>query len=298
MIGLTTMNFARNSHERWRANDLGRVNRFERAARKHASVIMWYADFKRVKAPPLGQLAAVADRGAIPEITWEPWDSRKGLSTPQPHFRLRRIIAGKFDRLIRRWARRLATYGGPVRLRFGHEMNGRWYPWSEDANGNLPGEFVKAWRHVHDIFADEAATNVEWVWSPGVRKIKDDEYPGNRYVDRVGFSVFNGGVQRRFRPWMSYEELTGKAVAQLKRLAPGKPIEISEVGVAERGGNKARWIREMFRTIRRTPEIDTVVWFNLRKGSDWRIQSSKKARKAFARAVKGPRFGQTARIRD
>ena len=97
---------------------------------------MWYSDWANVRRPDLGQLRAVARRGSLPEITWEPWDHAKGLWVPQPAFRLRRIIAGRYDALIRRWARDLAAYGGPVRLRFAQEMNGNWYPWAETFNGN------------------------------------------------------------------------------------------------------------------------------------------------------------------
>ena len=67
---------------------------------------------------------------------------------------------------IRSWARALAAFDGPVRLRFAQEMNGDWYPWGAGTNGNTPAEFVSAWRHVHDIFAAAGATNVQWVWSP------------------------------------------------------------------------------------------------------------------------------------
>ena len=52
-------------------------------------------------------------------------------------------------------------------------MNGNWYPWGVGVNGNKPGEYVEAWRHVHDIFVQEGATSdVKWVWSPHV--ITDD----------------------------------------------------------------------------------------------------------------------------
>src|SRR3712207_8531028 len=45
-------------------------------------------------------------------------------------------------------------------------MNGDWHPFSEKRNGNQPGEYVKAWRHVHDIFTAVGANNATWVWCP------------------------------------------------------------------------------------------------------------------------------------
>ena len=45
-----------------------------------------------------------------------------------------------------------ARYRQPVVIRFMHEMNGTWYPWQADGNGNTPGDFKRAFRHVHRIF--------------------------------------------------------------------------------------------------------------------------------------------------
>jgi beta-mannanase len=214
------------------------------------------------------------------------------LWVPQPAFRLRRIIEGRYDALIRRWARDLAGYGGPVRLRFAHEMNGNWYPWAESFNGNRPGEFARAWRRVWRIFAEEGAANVEWVWSPVVPGVKRIAFPGRRYVDRLGLTGFVGGVILRFRRWRSFETAFGHALGVLEALGPGKPIELSEVGVAERGGDKPAWIRGMFRALARRPEVDTLIWFNLNKGSDWRIESSAASVRAFQAGVRSPRVGQ------
>jgi hypothetical protein len=41
----------------------------------------------------------------------------------------------------------------------------------------------------------------------------------------------------------------------------------------------------MFEEIRRRPWIRSLVWFNLRKEADWRIESSPGARQAFADGI-------------
>jgi hypothetical protein len=289
MLGVTTEALARNSFAPWGEEELHSVDEFERDARAHASVVMWYADWANVPRPDLEQLRAVARRGSLPEITWEPWDHARGPRVPQPKFRLRRIIEGRYDALIRRWARDLRAYGGPVRLRFAHEMNGNWYPWCEPFNGNRPGEFAEAWRRVWRIFDEEGTANVEWVWSPVALAVKKIEYPGHAYVDRLGVSGFIGGVLLRFRRWRSFEKAFGRALRQLRRLGPGKPIEISEVGVAEQGGDKPAWIRGMFGALARRPAIDTLIWFNLDTGSDWRIESSAASVRAFRAGARSPR---------
>jgi beta-mannanase len=167
-------------------------------------------------------------------------------------------------------------------------MNGDWYPWSESTNGNLPGQFVAAWRHVHDIFTAENATNVKWVWSPVARygvALSTTDYPGDAYVDVLGLSGFNGGTALPWTGWRSFSSLFNGSIATLHRLAPSKPIQISEVGSAEAGGDKAAWIANMFSDLRAHPQVTSVVWFDLRKQTDWRINSSPAAGQAFATAV-------------
>ena len=51
----------------------------------------------------------------------------------------RDIIGGAHDDYIRAWAEGVRDLGYPLAIRFAHEMNGDWYPWSEQANGNRRG---------------------------------------------------------------------------------------------------------------------------------------------------------------
>src|SRR5262249_40640248 len=105
--------------------------------------------------------------GAVPIMSWEPWAGiNSGYS--QPRFALRHIIRGRFEPYTPRVAEAVRDQRVPVALRFAHEMNGTWYPWSESQSGNRPGQYVVAWRHVHDIFRQVGATNVIWIWSPNI----------------------------------------------------------------------------------------------------------------------------------
>jgi cellulose synthase (UDP-forming) len=292
-IGITTPALTVNTTRPWGIGDLAEINGFERTANKHADVVLWFADWQHTRLD-LRQLAAIAARGSVPEITWEPWDSWKGTHVAQPGYRLRTIVAGNHDGYIRTWAQGLRRYGHGVRLRFGHEMNGDWYPWSEDANGNHRGDYVRAWRHIHDIFTQEGATNVKWVWSPVARRMDPGLYPGDAYVDAVGLSGFNGGTElRAYLGWRSFADIFGRWIERVMQLAPGKPIEISEVSTVERGGSKAAWIRDLFSAVQRWPAIDTVIWFNAAKEADWRIESSPASTRAFREAVHPAVFGHT-----
>lgn len=280
-LGVTTQSLAANASAPWRPGDLVEVNRFERQARQHMDIVMWFADWERSRFDAR-QAAAIARRRAVPEIAWEPWDATVGGSRPQPRYRLARIVAGRYDGYIRRFARAVARYDAPVRIRFAQEMNGTWYPWAERHSGNRPGEFVRAWRHVHRIFARAGASNVTWIWAPVTGTITRRIYPGDKYVDVVGLSGFNGGRVLYGRGWRSFRAAFSRGLDAVERLAPGKPVEIAEVASTEHGGDKAAWIRGMFDEIRRRRSIRAVVWFNLDKETDWRISSSVRARRAYA----------------
>lgn len=281
-LGVTTLNLARNSYRSWTMRDLQEVNSFERHARRHADTVMWFADWEHVAHFNTRQATAVRARGSVPEISWEPWDSSKGPRVPQPRYRLARIIDGSHDEYIHRWAREIAGYGGRVRIRFAQEMNARAYPWAERTNGNHRGEFVKAWKHVRAIFRAEGATKVTWIWSPVAGRIIPGQFPGSSQVDVVALSGFNGGSLVFRRSWRPFRVSFGPPLDYLHYLAPKIPVELSEVGSVETGGSKAAWIRGMFREIRRRPYVRSVVWFNVRKEADWRIESSPSARRAFA----------------
>jgi beta-mannanase len=281
-LGVTTRALARDSALPWQPGDLQQVNAFEQDARRHADIVMWFADWAHVANFDPRQAAAVAARGSVPEISWEPWDSSLPLGAAQPAFRLTAIIRGAHDRYIERWAREIAAYRRPVLLRFAQEMNGRWYPWSEAANGNRRGEFVRAWRHVHAIFVRAGASNARWVWAPVDGQVRAGQYPGPRLVDVVGLSGFVAG-ERVFRsPWRPFATTFGPSLDALHALAPGKPVSLAEVAADQIGGDKAAWIAGMFREIQRRPYIRSIVWFNVRKEADWRIESSRGAERAFA----------------
>ncbi len=288
-LGVTTAALASNSTRAWTADDLFEVNAFEQAAGAHASVVLWYADWASAKIDP-AQLRAVAQRGATPEITWEPWDYRVGLHHAQPGYTLASIISGRHDAYIRGVARTLRAFGRPVLLRFAQEMNGDWYPWGVGINGNRPGQFAAAWRHVHDLFGAAGATNVRWVWSPVARygvALSTAQYPGAGYVDVIGLSGFNGGSALPWTGWRSFASLFDASLATVHALAPAKPVQISEVGSAASGGSKANWISAMFADLAHHPEVRTVIWFDVDKQTDWRITSSPAAARAFATALRG-----------
>ncbi len=281
--------------------DMRAADRFEADAGKRASILFfglpWYID--GVSQPFRTTLfEAVRQRGSIPMVDWLSWELSAGGSKRQPDFQLADIIRGDYDAHIRAWAEGAKAWGHPFFLRFGHEMNGAWFPWSEAANGNRAGEFVRAWRHVHDLFAEVGATNATWVWAPNQEFDGSQPlaglYPGDAYVDWVGMDGYNWGAYPDRAGWVSFEHLFGRLYRNLGRIAPQKPVMVAEFAANESGGSKAAWIRRTFETA--LPEsysrVRAIVWFNWAEqaGRSWPIESSPASLRAFRRGIGLPYY--------
>lgn len=239
-----------------------------------------YDDFDAAEAE------AVRQTGATPLLTWEPYDYLRGPD--QPEYALATIVNGHHDGYIRTFARDVAAWGGRLLLRFAHEMNLRAYPWSAEANGNTPAEYVAAWRHVHHIFDVEGADNVEWVWAPNVSSPGstplESVYPGDDVVDWIGLDGYNGGTALDWGGWLTFEQLFSPTLEEVEALTD-RPVLITETGSAEAGGDRAQWLRDAFAHVQADERIRGLVYFNHDREADWRVQVSPDSATAFADGI-------------
>ncbi|MEW2518860.1 glycoside hydrolase family 26 protein [Actinacidiphila alni] len=251
------------------------------AAGEQPRILEYYQDWDQPFSADHAELAY--QQGALPLITWEPYgDSR---AADQPKYALQRIASGTYDAYIIRYAQKVKSIGQPVALRFAHEMNGAWYPWSESNSGNSSGDYVKAWRHVHDLFQIVGATEVIWVWSPNVLRGTGGValaplYPGDAYVDWIGIDGYGFGEKTA----TEVLQPTLDAITAFSH----KPVLISETGSAP-GPRQAGWTADLFRWIKRTPNVIGFVWFQYSKDEggryDYRFDISPATKAAFRKGL-------------
>ncbi len=244
------------------------VQDVERTLGRRLDIVHWYMNWSHDWDADL--VTAAARGGRIPLISWQPHEVR-----------VEQIARGRYDSYLRSWARGAERYGRPVYLRPFPEMNGFWTDW----NGN-PEALVAAWRHIVDLFREEGADNVLWVWAPNIRDEPNTAtnrleryYPGSDYVDILALDGFNWGTTRPYTAWRSFEETFAAAYARVTSLGP-QPVWITEVASAERGGDKSAWVREML-THDRFPRLEALVWFDEDKEADWRVTSSQPVLRSF-----------------
>ena len=293
--------------------DPSAVSKFERIAGKPLSLFHLAAPFANCSSRrcafysfPTTPMELARRRGAIPVLSWAS-QSIGGAADPsvQPRFQLSDVTAGRYDSHIRRFATIAGGWGHPFFLRFNFEMNGDWFPWAEGANGNRPGDYVAAWRHVHDIFTSAGATNATWVWCPyasGGRRLHDLRalYPGDAYVDWTCLDGYNWGTNPAApgapgasAGWRSFDQVFHPAYERItRRIAPGKPMMIGEVASSEQGGSKAGWIAEALREIpARYPRVHGLLWFDVYADRmDWPLETSRTAASAFAKGIADPAY--------
>jgi mannan endo-1,4-beta-mannosidase len=214
--------------------------------------------------------------GALPMMAWEPF-------TPS----LRQIADGASDDYIRTFAAAVRDLNVPVAISLGHEMNGNWYPWGTQAAS--ASDFVRAWRHVHDLFLDVGATTVIWVWSPNVVNPVPNValrplYPGDAYVDWVGITgYYTTNGQHTFA------SLFGPTLRSVRAFTR-RPVLIAETG-AQQGPRKPADIADLFAGVAASKDVVGFVWFEYAKRADWRVTVAPAALAQYRKQAADPRFG-------
>lgn len=292
----------------------GQIYNFEtNIAKKGMSIIAWGAPWEYPAGAMLrfqtSYFDNVRNHGSIPLLDW---GSNAPGGAAQPKYKLSNITRGDFDAFITQWATDAKNWNHPFFLRFNWEMNGNWqFPWSAQLNGNTATDYVNAWRHVHDIFVRVGANNVSWVWAPNISTWNTlplaQVYPGASYVDWIGLDGYNWYTKQAM-PWFSFEQVysgdtkvisnSKDSYTEITRLAPGKPLMITEfasVEAGDGGAKKALWIKDALTTsiINRYPQIKAVIWFNWNAGNatlTWPVESSVASKNAFATAISNPTY--------
>jgi hypothetical protein len=263
--------------------DFGLLNSFSSLVGSKPTVVMYFTDWQH-DGFTTDVEKYLGSQGVTGMITWMP--SGEDVSK----YSNDAVINGNFDSFINTYAQQAKIFGKPILLRFAHEMNGNWYPWSSNHSinsSNTASKYVLMWRHVHDIFTKNGATNVQWVWCPSIEVGSstptrfEDMYPGDKYVDWLCLDGYNIAGQDNL-PWKSLYDSFYPSYVRIIALSQ-KPLLIGQTATGEIGGNKEEWIKESFLSDipNRLPKIRGVIWFNEQKEQNWPVNSSETALSAF-----------------
>jgi mannan endo-1,4-beta-mannosidase len=241
------------------------VDEWSRAIGAAPQAVAKFEAFSRART--LDNYAAESARQGIRRmlVSWEPWapvPAALGIdaqSQPQPGYRNIDIARGAQDRYIMRFARSVARFPGTVWLRYAHEMNGYWYPWSHGARA-----YRWAWRRIVWLFGIAGARNVRFLWSVNANLYEPETawlrnarryWPGSRYVDAVGTTMIDFGGEKNYA--------VGRFAPRLRTLRERfrKPIVLAETNTAYAG--RVGWLRDLRAMLRGMPWIRAVMWSQL-----------------------------------
>jgi hypothetical protein len=221
-------------------------------------------------------LDAIWNTGSVPLLTWEPWFDQEWSPTDIS----RRVANGQYDQYITDFANVLKAYvaGGDGRLntnddrrlyiRYAHEFNGNWYPWSAATYGQTtPQDYVNMWIRVKGLVDGIGLTNVsnvQWVWAGinfdvGGYPI-EAYYPGNSTVStgEQANPTWVGGIPSLLMPECSLEFVPFVETTDLLGSPSILPL-ILVLGLAERTLGSTNSLTLLKPTTLRWPSISTWI---------------------------------------
>ncbi|MBQ5883551.1 MAG: hypothetical protein IIW72_03395, partial [Clostridia bacterium] len=209
-------------------------------------------------------------QGKIVELTMQTSTvMNEDLNNYNPFFD---VLDGVYDEKLHTFAKTAKEFGKPFIFRLNNEMNSDWTSYGGPIILNDPELYVAVWQKIYKIFEEENVNNAIWVFNPNNISFPPcgynsalAYYPGNEYVHLFGITGYNTGDYYKdlygetFREFNEiYDEIYKNYYKDFKEF----PWIITEFASASSGGDKAKWIENMFSELKNYPEIKVAVWFN------------------------------------
>lgn len=179
------------------------------------------------------------------------------------------ILGGEYEYFFKEYAELIASYPDvTVLFRPFNEMNGDWCNYSAYHTSRDPRLFVEVYRYIHNLFDENGCNNMIWVWNPNERSFPNYKwnsqnlyYPGDEYVDVYGITGYNTGTYYEGETWRSFDEIYSPIYERALKINE-KPIMITEFSCSAIGGDKIKWIDEMFVSLPKYDKIKVGIWWH------------------------------------
>ncbi len=179
---------------------------------------------------PADSIRVLHAHSALPLLIWHPFEGRTPLNGDSL---LTAIRNGRFDSLFRPLARQLAAHAQPVFFSY-EPVTGK----QQQQDLLQPALYREAWQYVKNLFDQEGAGKMVWVWTPWNPLSAEAYFPGSQNVDWLGVQVLDTstvtnttdrqGFYRLYQPWH-----------RQKLFHYGLPVMITAAGT--RAGDKSTW---------------------------------------------------------
>ncbi len=205
------------------------------------------------------------ESGRAIELTLQSPLSRNGNSANIMY----EVLEGKYDYFITQYASLISKYPDvTVLFRPFNEMNGDWCNYSSYHTSRDPKIYTEVYRYLHKKFNEVGCENTLWVWNPNEISFPNYKwndqvlyYPGDKYVDIYGITGYNTGTYYEGETWRSFDEVYSPIYEKALRLNE-KPIMITEFSCSAIGGDKIKWIEDMFISLPKYDKIKVGIWWH------------------------------------
>jgi hypothetical protein len=273
------------------------VRRLESQVGRKFDLVLNYHDFSNSLVQ--GQFPNRFEKKLGPDHTlFIDWQAR--VSSSNKNLSYRAIAKWKYDSYVKAAAKRIKAYKRPVILGFDPEFDS--FP-----SKGTPAQYAAAFRHIHNVFKLAKVTNVAWAWvstgyvggGNGAKILKG--YPGNAYVDWVGWDPYNF-YRCNGTSWKTFSQKVTPTYNWMKAHGHGnKPFLLSEYGTQYDSGNQARskaWHTQIPATLKKLPNLKGLIRFDAQgyfrsKKCDFFIKNGPGSLAAFSSAGKAVRAGLT-----
>jgi Glycosyl hydrolase family 26 len=170
---------------------------------------------------------------------------------------------GGHDSLIYRLATWIKTQNSrPVFLRIGYEFDG--FDW----NHYKKEFYATAFRRIHQKFDSMGITNVAYVWQSkgggADRKIFDEFYPGDEYVDWVAYSFFTAAEENHPMIQFARDHKKPLFIAEASPVMPdakgvSKNLDLTKDTDAALAWKE--WFTPFFRTVHNNPDVVKAIHY-------------------------------------
>lgn len=179
------------------------------------------------------------------------------------------IYRGKHDAQIRSFAKEAKEFAMPFLFRLCNEPNSDWTSYSAVVNMSDPEIYIANWRRIYNIFKEEGVDNAIWIFNPNDKNYPPCNwndftafYPGNEFVHMIGVTGYNTGTYYKTEKWREFENIYDDISKHYLPTFEKFPWIITEFATSSVGGNKPLWIRKMFTSLYKYPQIKIAVWFS------------------------------------
>ena len=260
-----------------------------------------------MEEPPMKGLWEAYDDCKITEMTLQVCtiDHSALDSAKNPNFE---VIDGLWDDQIRKYARAFKEFSHPILFRVNNEMNTDWCTYSGVVTLQDPDIYKMVFDRIYGIFCEEGVDNVIWIFNPQYGNYPPasfnhymNYYPGYDKIQLLGVTKYNTGnyfFELYHEEWNDFKPSFDGLNDLYQQTFPDTPWIVTEFASSSYGGDKVKWMEEMFTYMPTYKNIKAAVWFNwgdpdFREGKEgiiarpYYLDETPETLDVFRRGVKG-----------